>query len=281
MRLGLAAAAAFSIVACGTLPPASNTVGSNSTGASSPTAGSKVMSVSGAVATNATWSDTVNITADTTINAGVNVTVKPGTTVNVATKPTLTIYVKGTLDIQGTSAAKVIVQPTVAGGHWNRFVLPVGGQLRAHYLVETGGGFKLIGGMVTLIDSEMSSAIGDLLEGNGSVDVEYSSIGLEPGHASSTHCDMHFDRGANRLKVTHTNISAAVYGMMFYGGTGADFTYDNWFSNTIDVHTLASYPVRGDFSFGWFARSAPGGPGITAHNLAKARLPVGRAGPRP
>src|SRR3984893_16927277 len=175
MRLVLAAVAALSMFACGTHPPAGNTVGSNSTGATSPSAGSKVKSVSGAVATNATWSDTVNITADTTINAGVTVTVEPGTTVNVAAKPTLTIYVKGTLDIQGTSAAKVIVQPTVAGGHWNRFVLPVGGQLRAHYLVETGGGFKLIGGMVTLIDSEMASAIDDLLEGIGGVDVEYSS----------------------------------------------------------------------------------------------------------
>src|SRR3979490_640629 len=130
MRLVLAAAAAFSIFACGTHPQAANTVGSNGIGSSSPSAGSKVKSVSGAVTTNATWSDTVNITADTTINAGVTVTVKPGTTVNVAAKPTLTIYVKGTLAIQGTRAAKVIVQPTIARGHWNRFALPGGGQTK-------------------------------------------------------------------------------------------------------------------------------------------------------
>jgi len=276
MRLALAVAAALLLFGCGTSSSASLGPGSTI-----PISAPKVIDASGTIAANTTWSGTVNVTADLTIGPGVAVTVGPGTTISVGAKPALTIFVKGTLDIEGTSAAKVIVQPDFVGGHWNRFVVTSGGQLTAHYLVLTGGGFNLVGGSVTLIDSAMSRAGGDLLEGSGSADVEYSSIGLEPGNADSTHCDMHFNPGPNRLKVTHSNISTAVYGMMFYGGTGADFTYDNWFSNTINVETLAGYPVSGNFSYDWFSRAAPAGRGITLHNPATVRLPVGQAGPRP
>jgi hypothetical protein len=276
MRLALVAVASLSLVACGTSSAAS--IGQGST---IPVNGPKVANVSGTIAASDSWSGIVNITGDTIINPGVTITVQPGTTINVGSKPALTIFVKGALDIEGTSASTVAVQPDVANGRWNRFVVLNGGQLTAHYMVLNGGGFNLVGGKVTLIDSTMSRASGDLLEGNGSADVEYSSIGLEPGNADSTHCDMHFNPGANQLKVTHTNISTAVYGMMFYGGTGSDFTYDNWFSNQINVETLAQFPVSGDFSHGWFSRGAPSGRGVTVNSLASDRLPVGQAGPRP
>ena len=295
MRLALAAVVAFALCACGSssaavTPAVAPGLSATPSGGArlaaaspSPAAASSptVMSFSGTVTQSNVWKGTVNITAATTIGQGVTVTVAPGTTINITADPALSIFVNGTLDIQGTKGAKVIVQPTVAGGHWHRFVVGVGGQLLAHYLVESGGGFRLAGGSVTLIDSAMSRAYLDLLEGSGTVDVEYSSIGLEPGLADTTHCDMHFDPGHNTLKVTHTNISTGVYGMMFYGGAGADFTYDNWFSNQINVETLSSYPVSGDFSNGWFDRSPASGAGITAHNLAAARLPIGQAGPRP
>ena len=285
MRLAPAAVAAFVLCACGSSPstaaPGPSVVpGSGvkpATSSPSPTA----MNYSGALTQNATWVGTINITARTTINPGVTVTVKPGTTINVTADPALSIFVNGTLDIQGTKAARVIVRPTVSGGHWHRFVIGGGGQLTAHYLVESGGGFLLTGGKVTLIDSAMSWASGDLLEGVGTADVEYSSIGLEAGNADSTHCDMHFNPGHNTLKITHTNVSTSVYGIMFYGGAGADFTYDNWFSNSINVETVPEYQVSGDFSGGWFAGPVPSGPGITANNLASKRLPVGQAGPRP
>lgn len=292
MKLVLAAVALLALCACGSSSPAAvapavapalNAVPTKAPAESPRQAASPsptVVSLSGVFSQNAVWKGTVNITGTTTIGPGVTVTVKPGTAINITADPALSIFVNGTLDIEGTKAARVIVQPTVAGGHWHRFVVGVGGQVVAHYLVESGGGFRLAGGSVTLIDSAMSRAYLDLLEGSGTVDVEYSSIGLEPGAADSTHCDLHFDPGHNTLKVTHSNISTGVYGMMFYGGSGADFTYDNWFSNSINVEVLPSYPVSGDFSNGWFDRSPPSGPGITAANLASTRLTAGQAGPR-
>jgi hypothetical protein len=57
----------------------------------------------------------------------------------------------------------------------------------------------------------------------------------------------------------------------------ADFTYDNWFSNGVDVD--ATPGVSGDFSFSWFEKGPPSGVGITANNMAGAR--IADAGPRP
>jgi hypothetical protein len=59
---------------------------------------------------------------------------------------------------------------------------------------------------------------------------------------------------------------------MFYGGIDADFTYDNWFANNLDVSILPSNPVIGDFSYGYFAKGAPNGSGITATFMATARV---------
>jgi hypothetical protein len=83
---------------------------------------------------------------------------------------------------------------------------------------------------------------------------------------------MHFNPGGNVIKVTHSNISTSSYGLMFYGGMNADFTYNNWFENTTDVDIQAGSPVSGNFSNGWFQKGAPTGQGITANNLAAARL---------
>jgi hypothetical protein len=232
--------------------------------------------VSGHITADAMWSGTVKVTASATIDPGVTVTVAAGTTVIVSSMAELDV--NGTFDVQGTQAAKVKITPDTVGGHFYGVSINSGGVVTMSYAVQDGGGIHLSGtAKATLIDTAMSRGFGDYLTmSGGTVDVQYSSIGLEPGQSDTTHCDMHFGGSGLSIKVTHTNVSTSSYGIMFYGGTGADFTYDNWFSNSIDIDPAAG--VQGDFSFGWFEKGAPSGPGITAQNLASARLTD--AGPR-
>jgi hypothetical protein len=241
-----------------------------------------VTEVSGTIGANATWQDTIKITGAITIPAGVTVTVMPGTTILVMGS-TYGITIGGTLDIQGTASSNVTLNPTPASSHWSGVVINSGGSMIAHYLVEAGGELYTSGSAkLTLIDSQLSRAVHDLIVmSGGTLDVEYSSIGLETTAADTTHCDMHMQGAGNVIKVTHSNISTALYAIMFYGGTAADFTYDNWFQNTTTVDLVPGPPVSGDFSHGWFQSGKPTGTGITANNLATARLPVGEAGPRP
>ena len=84
---------------------------------------------------------------------------------------------------------------------------------------------------------------------------------------------------AKKTSTTGTVITAA-YAIMLYGGTGVDLTYNNWFSNSIDVDT---YPgAGGDFSYGWFANGAPvAGSGATINytNPSATRLPAATTDP--
>ena len=137
MRLALLAAASCLLLACGSSSSAPAGLGQGST---IPISAPSVTSVSGSIAASDSWSGTVNITADVTINPGVTITVQPGTTINVGSQPARTIFVKGALDLEGTSAAKVTVQPNVAGGRWNRVLVLAGAQITAHYMDMTGGG---------------------------------------------------------------------------------------------------------------------------------------------
>ncbi|MGE3761951.1 MAG: hypothetical protein AB7L94_06855, partial [Kofleriaceae bacterium] len=71
------------------------------------------------------------------------------------------------------------------------------------------------------------------------------------------------------------------YGLMFYHGTNANFTNNNWFGNQIDVAT--SPGVQGDFTGSWFENTPPpaagnGGAQLIVTGLAAARLTD--AGPR-
>lgn len=274
-----AAALALVLAACG-----NNTIPSVQTDAPSMVVidapgGGMVTNVQGHITQNATWTDTINVTASVVIDPGVTVTVMPGTVIYVDS--TSTITASGTLDIEGTSASRVTAQPAAGAAHWIGFKIPSGGTLITHYLVGTGGDVVVsTGANVTIIDTQLSQSAGDLLQvSGGSVDVEYSWIGVETGTADSTHCAMHVG-GSPTLKVVHTNVSTSVYGIMFFGGTGADFTYDNWFSNGYDVSTMPATPVSGNFSFGWFMKgTGPSGTGITATNLSSTRLTD--AGPRP
>lgn len=236
-----------------------------------------VTEVSGHITADAMWTGTVKVVKTATIDPNITVTVGAGTTVIVASDAEIDI--NGTFDVQGTKDAKVKITPDTAGGHFYGVSIASGGVLNMSYAVQDGGGIHLEAATAkaTITDSAMSRASGDYLTmGGGTVDVEYSSIGLEPGQADTTHCDMHVGGTGLSIKVTHTNVSTSAYGIMFYGGTGADFTYNNWFSNGVDIDSTTG--VQGDFSSGWFAKGPPSGPGITAQNLATARLTD--AGPR-
>ncbi|HEY4057047.1 MAG TPA: hypothetical protein VGM39_10580 [Kofleriaceae bacterium] len=236
---------------------------------------------SGTISSNETWATSIDVTGSLTIAAGVTVTVAPGTTIHIASGGSMTV--NGTLDASGgTKAAPIIIAPATAGSFHLGVRLPTGGMLKYSYVTQTGGGISTTGGTATIVDSLLSGAQGDYLVMNGgTVDVSYSQIGKDAG-VDSTHCDMHFDGAMpNNIKVTHSNISTTAYGLMFYHGTAADFTYNNWFANTTDVDTNAG--VVGDFSNGWFEKAPPtatgnGGAQLTLNTLATAKLTD--AGPR-
>ena len=228
-----------------------------------------VTEVSGHITASATWSDTIDVVGAVTIDAGATVTVLPGTVVNVATGQGITVA--GTLAIQGTKASKVTIQSATAGDYWAEIAVPRG-VVTASYLVQTGGGLTIAApGKVTIVDSHLSHVGGDLLiMSGGTLDMTYSEIGLDSGTRDTTHCAMHVS-GAPIIKASHSNFTTASYGIMFYGGSAADFTYDNWLGNGIDV-AGSGPPTSGNFSFSYFGKAAPSGAGITAAALATARI---------
>lgn len=226
--------------------------------------------ISGNITQSTDWSGSVVISGVTTINAGVTVTVAAGTTITV--KGVGSLQIAGILDVQGTSAARVIIKPETQG--WGGISVNAGGELKYSFVDQTGAGITTNGtGKTTIRDTRLSKAAGDFLIVNGgTLDIAYSSIGLDPGQQDTTHCQMHLNQGGNVIKVTHSNIGTASYGLMFYGGMNADFTYNNWFDNTTDVDIQQGSPVSGNFSNGWFQKTAPTGSGITANNLSATRL---------
>jgi len=266
--VALALAISFVSVGCGTdTAPGGGGGGGGGSGSAT--------MVSGKISSDTTWSGTIDVTAAVTIEAGVTVTVDAGTTIEGGSS----IAIDGTLDIEGTSAAKVNVGPAGSAANWAGFTIPSGGTLTAHYMVETGGTVVMNdGSTVTIIDSQLSHAFHDLVvvEG-GTLDIEYSAIGVESGQTDTTHCDTHFD-AATAITITHTNLSSSVYGSMFYAGSSVDWTYDNWFDNATDVAITPG--VTGTFSYGWFEKGdVPTGTGIIAQNMSSTR--VADAGPRP
>jgi len=237
------------------------------------------------ISSNTTWDGIVSISGNVMIDQGVTVTIAAGAKVTV--KGGALITVNGILDAQGASGSKI----TIAGLNNMGFGgMTVNGELKYKYVDQQNGPISLYaGGKATIVDSQMSRVFGDFLVMNGgTLDMQYSMIGRQPNEADTTHCDMHFGGQGNVIKVTHSNISTSSYGLMFYGGNSADFTYNNWLKNTTNVDTQAASPVSGDFSNGYFEGAAPTGTGITAQNVATARLAACTgandatcAGPRP
>jgi hypothetical protein len=229
-----------------------------------------VTDVSGHITASTTWSNTIHVVDTVTIDAAVTVTVQAGTTVDVMAGKA--INVSGTLDIQGTRDARVVFRSATPGDYWGDIAVLRGGTLQENYLVQTSGGLGIASGAkATVVNTWMSHSAGDLLTmAGGSLDMSYSQIGLDSGH-DSIHCALHVS-GPIAINVTHSNITTSSYGIMFYGGTSAVFTHNNWFGNGIDIDTNPAYPVSGDFSDSYFAKGAPTNPGVTATNLSTARL---------
>lgn len=228
------------------------------------------------ITTDTTWTGAIALARPMTVDRGVTLTIAPGTTVSFA--PGTAIRVEGIVDVQGTKASPVQLSPAAAGGHHYGFSIPANGELKMTYGIQVGGGISVSGGKLTVSDTRMSQASGDfLVVGSGTVDISYSAIGLETD-TDTSHCDMHFGGDAT-IRVTHSNISTSQYGLMLYGGTGVELTYNNWFKNPIQIDT--SPGVSGDVSFGWFDENAPssaGGATIIATSLSPTRLTD--AGPR-
>jgi hypothetical protein len=233
------------------------------------------------ISEDTTWSGTFDVTAELTIAAGVTVTVDPGTAIKFA--PGTSVTVSGTLTAAGTKASPITIGAATAGGQHGGFKIPTGGVLNLTYVTQTGGPIQTSGGKAVIVDTAMSGAAGGdfLIMSGGELDMTYSQIGLPTGQ-DSTHCNMHFGGPmANTIKVTNSNISATPYGLMFYGGTNANFTNNNWFGNQIDVATQPG--VSGDFTGSWFDETPPaalgnGGAQLNVTTLAAARLVD--AGPR-
>ena len=247
--------------------------------------GSGDQGISGTISANATWMGDVLISGNTTIAPGVTVTIAAGSHLKI--KDGSLINVQGILDAQGTSAGKITFDPVTTS--YGGISVPAGGELRLSYTTLTTGNISISGGTANIIDSRMSHASGDyLIMSGGTIVVKYSAIGVESPATDTTHCDMHFGGTGNVITFVHSNVSSSAYGLMFYGGMAAKFTYDNWFNNTTDVDTQIATPVSGDFSNGWFQGPTPTGAGLTTTPLAPARLTACDgtndticAGPRP
>ena len=235
--------------------------------------------ISGSITADATWSGAIDLTGPATIESGVTITVSAGTTITARSGSSITI--KGTLDVEGTSPAHVVMKPATL--NWAGLI--VAGTLTMHYVEEISGGIVVNAGTVTVFDTTMAHShnLQDYLIMNGGmIDVEYSSIVPAEGTSDAIHCDMHANPGQTlSIKVVHTNLSGAMFGIDLFGGT-SDLTYNNWFSNSDDVYTEAGSPVTADLSFGWFEHGAPTaapGSSLTANSLSPTRLTD--AGPRP
>lgn len=229
-----------------------------------------VTAVSGHITTSTTWTDVIHVVGAVTIDPGVTLHVAAGTTVDVNTGVSITVL--GTLDIQGVKTSKVAFRWATPGEHWYGIAIPSGGAVAANYLIQVGGGTTISGtGKVTLVDTQMSHSGGDfLVMSGGTLDMMYSAIGLESGQSDSTHCDMHVS-GAVTITATHSNFSTASFGLMFYGGSNADFRFTNWFSNTVDIDR-AGAAVTGNFSDSYFAKGAPSYVGFTTQDMATQRV---------
>jgi hypothetical protein len=235
----------------------------------------QVTDVTTNVTTDTTWSGLVKVHNSITVSAGVTLTVAPSTRIQLASAADITVA--GTVTIGGTKTGPVVIEDLTPGVYWGVFA-STSGTINMTYVQQIGGGFG-IGGTahLTVRDSTFSHVTHDLLVvSGGTIDMQYSGIGVAEGHTDSTHCDMHFEGGTPMITVSHSNISTAVYGMMFYAGPNANFTYNNWFSNTTDIERFP--PATGDVSHGYFKAGNPNISGVTANTMSGTI--VTDAGPR-
>jgi hypothetical protein len=233
--------------------------------------------ITGDLAESATWSGEVHVTGFINILPGVEIIVEPGTIVRAAAATS--IDVQGTLDVRGEPGAVVSIEPEVEGQHW--LGIGVSGTYTMHYGRQIGGGIFLTHpeSVATIIDSEVSRALGDYFVVNdGTLHVEHTNVGI-PEEAESTHCNVHINHALS-VTFTHNNNVGVPYGLMLYAGTQSqnDFTHNNWSGNGIDVEQdLGGAAV---FDDSYFAAGVPANvPGSSFANPAAA--PLADCGPRP
>ena len=282
MNKALAAVLALPLAAC-VVGSSSQPAGGGDDGTGGGTMGSDMGSdtggtggtgISGHITSDTTWSDTVDISGNVTIDSGVTVTVAPGATVNVAGVAGITV--NGTLALAGTAAAKSTIQPA-SGAAFQAIDVATGGAVTATFASVHGAEIQLNGGSLTMTDSKVWGAPGDLLVMNGgTINVTYSNIG--DATSDTTHCNMLFGvTTPNMITIEHNNITSRPYGLMFYSGSNADFKNNNW-TNMIDIEPGVS-GVTGDASGSYFMKGRPSGTtGITFGTLSQP--PLTDAGPR-
>jgi hypothetical protein len=235
--------------------------------------------VSGSIQADQTWTGTIDVVGQTTIEAGVTVTVMPGTTVLL--KDVAALKVLGTLTAVGAKGSEIrFERADVTKPHPGS--VAVTGTLTYNYVVQDGFGiFTNVGGNSTITDSKLSNAAGDfLVMAGGSLTVDHSQIGADlTGAKDSTHCQIHLG-GAPTISVTRSNIEGSAYGLMFYAGTGAIFTDNNWDEIAADadpewIDTQTNVSISGDFSGSFFAAGQPTATPnatLTLNNISTTRL---------
>jgi hypothetical protein len=183
--------------------------------------------------------------------------------------------------INGAKGNVVSIGPATGNKYWRQWTVSTG-TLNMTYVQQTGGAFSIGGtGKVMARDSEFSNAGSfptDLLVvSGGTIDMQYSWLGLPMGQTDITHCDMHFEGSAPlNLTITHTNVSTAAVAIMLYAGT-ANLTSNNWFGNSQDIDRQAA--GKGDVSGGYFKSGNPtASASLTVANMATSM--VADAGPR-
>jgi hypothetical protein len=104
-------------------------------GGSNPGPGGMGMTVSGAIASNTTWSGLVNATGDVTVNQGAILTIDAGALVKFAANKAL--IVNGTLKVTGSAASLVTLQPDTLPGNWGGIQVAAGGSVNVSYATLT------------------------------------------------------------------------------------------------------------------------------------------------
>lgn len=150
----------------------------------------------------------------------------------------------------------------------------------SHLSKVDNGGVSILAGDVTIRDTTLLTSTGDVVIGNGgSLTIQYSEIGEAMG--SYEHCDLHIN-GATALRIEHSTIRAAVYGMMIGGTNGAVIQYNNFVDNEVgkDISEVGTNTAV-DLRFNYWSNGAPTGLGAAYDVSSPAPARLTDAGPRP
>lgn len=235
--------------------------------------------VSADVTADTTWTGLIKVHTAIKVATGVTLTVDPGSVIQL--DPAAGITVNGTVTINGAKGNVVTIGPATGNHYWRQWTVATG-TLNMSYVQQTGGAFSISGtGKVMARDSEFSNAGAyptDLVVASGgTIDMQYSWIGLPEGQTDTTHCDMHFEGSAPlNLTISHTNVSTAAVAIMLYAGT-ANLTFNNWFGNSQDIDRQAA--GKGDLSGGYFKKGNPAANASLTQNTMATSM-VTDAGPR-